>query len=141
VPQNEFPWTGSEAPTWDDILGKPAFIAAGEDAATARAAVGAGTSNLALGTTSTTALAGDTAIPAASSTTPAATAAVGVIGVGTTFARADHVHPLNAATTVVIGGVKQAAAQADSVAVDVAAMVVDFNALLAKLRTAGVLAP
>lgn len=33
----------------------------------------------------------------------------------------------------------QGAAQADSVAADTAAMVVDFNALLAKLRTAGII--
>lgn len=36
---------------------------------------------------------------------------------------------------------KQAAAQADSVAGSVGALVTDFNALLAKLRAAGVLAP
>lgn len=35
----------------------------------------------------------------------------------------------------------QAAAQVDTVAADLAAMKVDFNALLAKLRTAGVLLP
>lgn len=34
----------------------------------------------------------------------------------------------------------QAAAQADTVAADLAALKVDFNALLAKLRTAGVIA-
>ncbi len=34
-----------------------------------------------------------------------------------------------------------AAAQADTTAVDLAALKVDFNALLAKLRTAGVLLP
>lgn len=37
-------------------------------------------------------------------------------------------------------GVRKAAAQADSVAADVATLVTDFNALLAKLRTAGVIA-
>lgn len=35
----------------------------------------------------------------------------------------------------------RAAAQADSVAVTLAALVVDFNSLLAKLRAAGVIAP
>lgn len=64
-----------------------------EDAPTARTAIGAGTSNLALGTTASTALAGNTAIPAASSTLPAALGTA-AIGVGTTFARADHVHTL-----------------------------------------------
>lgn len=56
------------APTWANISGKPAVVAAGADAAEARTAIGAGTSNLALGTTSTTALKGDTVIP----TVPAA---------------------------------------------------------------------
>jgi hypothetical protein len=36
--------------------------------------------------------------------------------------------------------VKKAAAQADTTAADLAALKVDFNALLAKLRTAGVIA-
>lgn len=44
------------------------------------------------------------------------------------------------ATTSVRGGVLQAAAQVDSVATDVAGLVTDFNALLAKLRAAGILA-
>ena len=52
---------------WDAISGitaianKPAVIAAGVDAAAARAAIGAGTSSLTLGTTAGTALAGNTA--------------------------------------------------------------------------------
>ncbi|WP_210328389.1 head fiber protein [Mesorhizobium caraganae] len=45
------------------------------------------------------------------------------------------------ATTGARGVVLQAAAQANSAAADIATMVTDFNALLAKLRTAGVLAP
>lgn len=48
---------------------------------------------------------------------------------------------LVAATTSTAGIVKQAAAQADSTATTVAGLVTDFNALLAKLRTAGLLAP
>jgi hypothetical protein len=39
------------------------------------------------------------------------------------------------------GTVKTQAAQANSVAADTAAMVVDFNALLVKLRAAGVITP
>lgn len=39
-----------------------------------------------------------------------------------------------------IGGVKAAAAQADSTAADLPGLVADFNALLAKLRAAGTLA-
>lgn len=45
------------------------------------------------------------------------------------------------ASTTVAGSVKQAAAQADSVAADNTALRADFNALLAKLRTAGIMAP
>ena len=44
------------------------------------------------------------------------------------------------ATTTTAGIVKKAAAVADSVAADVPALVTDFNALLAALRTAGILA-
>lgn len=47
------------SPSWSDVTGKPAVIAAGADQASARAAIGAGTSNLTIGTTSTTAKAGD----------------------------------------------------------------------------------
>lgn len=46
--------------------------------------------------------------------------------------------PVNATTTVA-GLVKKMPAQADSTAVDVAALNVQFNLLLAKLRTAGIL--
>ena len=47
------------APTWDTLTGKPAVIAAGTSATAARDAIGAGTSNLQLGTGPTTAKAGD----------------------------------------------------------------------------------
>lgn len=43
------------------------------------------------------------------------------------------------ATTSVLGGVKQSANQADSVATTVELLVTDFNALLAKLKTAGIM--
>ena len=43
------------------------------------------------------------------------------------------------ATTTQEGGVKEAAAQSDSTATTVADLRADFNALLAKLRTSGVL--
>lgn len=46
-------------PDWTDITNKPTVIAAGTDATAARAAIGAGTSNLTLGTTGSTAKAGD----------------------------------------------------------------------------------
>jgi hypothetical protein len=48
--------------------------------------------------------------------------------------------PNASATASVAGLVKQAAAQADSAATTVAGLVSDFNSLLAKLRTAGIMA-
>lgn len=45
-----------------------------------------------------------------------------------------------AATTSVVGGVKMAATQANTVATDVAGLVTDFNALLSKLKAAGIMA-
>ncbi|MDU5684183.1 MAG: head fiber protein [Kluyvera cryocrescens] len=48
-------------------------------------------------------------------------------------------YTLPAATTSALGGVKKMAAQADSTATDVAGLVTDFNALLAKARTAGLM--
>jgi hypothetical protein len=48
-------------------------------------------------------------------------------------------YTLPVATTAKIGGVKMSASQADSVATDATGLVTNFNALLAKLRTAGIL--
>lgn len=59
------------------------------------------------------------------------------IGTTATTAMAGNRTP----TTTIRGGVLQQPAQADSTATTVAGLVTDFNALLAKLRTAGVLAP
>lgn len=87
---------------WADITGKPAVIAAGADQAAARTAIGAGTSNLEIGTTATTAMAGN-----------------------------------RAPTTTIRGGVLQQAAIADLTADPTQA---DINAILAALRSAGVLA-
>lgn len=44
-----------------------------------------------------------------------------------------------AATTTTAGIVKKMASQADSTATDVAGLLADFNALLAKARTAGLM--
>ena len=49
-------------------------------------------------------------------------------------------YTLPAATTSALGGVKKAATQADSTATDAEGLVADFNALLAKLKTAGIMA-
>lgn len=71
------------------------------------------------------------------------TKVISVGGVPTTVANMDDVggesYTLPAATTSVLGGVKKAATQADSVATDVAGLVTDFNALLAKLKAAGMM--
>lgn len=48
-----------DAPTWTTISGKPVVVAEGATQAAARAAIGAGTSSLTIGTTSGTAKAGD----------------------------------------------------------------------------------
>lgn len=113
--------TGGAVATWDTLDGKPAVIAAGADQAAARTAIGAGTSSLALGTTASTALAGNTPLLQ--------------IGTTGTTAMAGNRVP----TTTIRGGVLQQAVQADSTATDVEGLVTDFNALLAKLRAAGVL--
>lgn len=111
------------------------------DGPTVRALIGAGTSNLAIGTTGTTALAGNTAIPVASSTTPAALAPAAAIGVGTTWARADHAHAIPGVSVgSTRGTVLIQATQAASVATTVPELVTDFNALLTKLKAAGVIA-
>ena len=51
----------------------------------------------------------------------------------------DGVVALPDASATVAGGVLQATNQADSVATDVEGLVADFNALLAKLKTAGIM--
>lgn len=50
---------GNWVPSWDDVTGKPVVIAAGTTQAAARQAIGAGTSNLTLGTAAGTAAAGN----------------------------------------------------------------------------------
>lgn len=64
-------------------------------------------------------------------------------GVPTTVANMDDVdgeaYTLPAATTAAIGGVKKMSNQADTAASDVAGLVTDFNALLAKLKAAGMM--
>jgi hypothetical protein len=113
-PTNKIPLDGgggSSTVTSNDItdataVGKQVLTAA--STAAARTAIGAGTSNLAIGTTSTSAKAGDYAPPLA--------------------------------TTAAAGTVKMAATQANSTATDVAGLVTDLNALLAKLKAAGIMA-
>ncbi len=78
-----------------------------------------------IGTTAGTALAGNTHILTIGTT-------------ATTAAAGNHTHA--AATTSALGFVKMAATQANSTATDVAGVVADFNALLAKIKAAGLMA-
>lgn len=64
-----------------------------------------------------------------------------VIGGKLTVAEGGAIDGMPAATTTKIGGVKQAAAVADSSATSVADLKSAYNGLLAALRTAGILAP
>lgn len=109
--------SGGTSVTSDQItdataVGKSLLKAA--DAAAARTAIGAGTSNLALGTTASTAAAGNHTHTIAN-----------VTGLQTA---------LDAKLTA-----SKAATQANSTATDVTGLVADFNALLAKLKTAGIM--
>lgn len=63
--------SGGGGVSWGDITDKPAVIASGADAASARTAIGAGTSSLVIGTTATTAKAGN-AVQTATQTTATA---------------------------------------------------------------------
>jgi hypothetical protein len=140
---------GSSSVTSDEItdatdVGKAVITAA--DASTARSAIGAGTgnSNLTLGTTGTTALAGNgTAVAATKIATARSIALTGPVTGSVNFDGSANVSiptTLIAASTSTVGGVKQASDQANSTAPDVATLVTDFNALLAKLKTAGIMA-
>jgi len=151
---------------WDDVTGKPAtfpptvgttattakagdyqpaaaditdasavgrLVLTAADAAGARTAIGAGTSSLALGTTSTTAAAGNHTHPGLAADQAAGTASIRTLGTGAQQAAAgNHTH-----TGLMAGS---APTVADSTATDVAGLVADYNALLAALRTRGVLA-
>lgn len=102
------------------------------NAAAARTAIGAGTSSLALGTTSTTAAAGDHTHPGLTADQAAGTASVRTLGTGAQQAAAgNHTH----------AGLMTGSATAvnNSTATDVAGLVADYNSLLAALRSRGVI--
>ena len=97
---------------WDDITGKPAVIAAGANAAAARTAIGAGTSSLVIGTTASTAMAGDK------------------------FAQGSAVSNVGSQT---VSG-EDAAAVATSATTAVNAVATKLNDLLTQLRASGIIA-
>jgi hypothetical protein len=79
-------------PDWNTITNKPAVIAAGADQASARTAIGAGTSNLVIGTSNTTAKAGDYA-PTKSD-----------VGLGNVDNTSDANKPISTATQTALSG-------------------------------------
>lgn len=82
-----------EIVTWSTISGKPAVVAEGADQAAARTKIGAGTSNLALGTTASTAAAGNHTHAQLTADQAAATASIRTLGTGAQQAAAgDHTH-------------------------------------------------
>lgn len=95
---------------WEDIQNKPAVLAGGDTQEEARDAIGAGTSNLEIGDTASTAKRGDW--------TPSS-------------------EDLPDATTEAKGAVKMGAAVPD--AADEEEVVSTINALLASLRSAGII--
>ena len=97
---------------WEDVTDKPAVIAAGANQAAARTAIGAGTSSLVIGTTSSTAMAGDKFVQGASVT--------------------------NVGTQTVAGADAEAVATSATTAVNNVAS--KLNALLAQLRAAKIIA-
>ncbi|HGH4724574.1 TPA: head fiber protein [Enterobacter hormaechei] len=68
---------------------------------------------------------------------PRSLKSVNMLKIGTTSATAMAGN--KAPTTTQRGGVLKQSAQADSTATDVAGLLADFNALLAKLRSAGII--
>lgn len=128
---------GSASVAWLDITGKPVAIAAGATQAEARAAIGAGTSNLALGNAANQAAAGNHTHGAATASTAGFMTAAMVAKLNGIAESANN-YTLPAAGAS-IGGVKKSAAVADSTATDVAGIVADLNAVLAALRAAGIM--
>lgn len=148
---------------WDQIQGKPAVIASGSNTAEARASIGAGTSNLEIGSTSGTAKAGNWTPPVATATTygtvKLSTDAIQSVAPNAATATAnrsymvqntadgqmvvnvpwsDTKYTLPAATTSANGGVKQAATIEN--ATDETDIVERFNDLLLALKSAGIMA-
>ncbi|MES9587814.1 hypothetical protein ABWK57_02770 [Streptomyces sp. NPDC094045] len=133
---------GGGAVDWAAITGKPSTFTptigttattavAGNDARLAAGAAGTATVR-ALGTTATTAAAGDHTHPGLTADAAAGTASIRTLGTtATTAAAGNHSH-----TGLLTG---TAAAVNNSAATDAAGLVTDFNALLAALRARGII--
>lgn len=97
---------------WEEVTGKPAVIASGESQEAARTAIGAGTSSLVIGTTSSTAMAGDKFVQGTA-----------VTDVGTQTITGEEVAAVAASAQTAVNNVAS-----------------QLNALLAQLRAAKIIA-
>lgn len=117
---------GTTSVAWSNVTGKPATFPP------------------TIGTTASTALAGNGTAAAATKLATARTISLtGSVTGSASFDGSANVSiaaTAAAATASTAGAVKQAATQANSTATDVAGLVTDFNALLAKLKAAGIMA-
>lgn len=125
---------------WEDIQNKPAVLAGGDTQEEARDAIGAGTSNLEIGDTASTAKRGDW-VPSYADITNKPATFPPTIGTTSSTAKAGDWVPssedLPDATTEAKGAVKMGAAVPD--AADEGEVVSTINALLASLRSAGII--
>lgn len=112
---------------WGAIPDQPAVVAAGATQAAARTAIGAGTSNLAVGTTATTAAAGNHTHGAATATTAGFMSAADKAKLDALPSGGGAINP-TAAPVITIGD-----------PVDDENVQASFDALIAALKTAGVL--
>lgn len=106
-----------EAVTWATLSGKPATFPP------------------TIGSTATTAMAGNTSIPTASSTAPAALATTAAVGTGTTWARADHVHARPTGAQVLATGYTIGTAGAVAAADSINAAIGKLEARIVALET------
>lgn len=126
---------GGDPATWDTLVGKPAVIAAGADAAAARTAIGAGTSNLVIGTSASQAKAGNY-------TPPNVTTSANGLMLSADKTKLDGIEAGANKYTLpdagaAIGGVKRGAAVADAAE---GTELETINFLLASLRASGAIA-
>lgn len=98
--------SGNGGINWQTLEGKPAVIAEGSTAQEARESIGAGTSSLVIGTTSTTAKAGDYAPTWAEVTGKPATFAP-TIGTTSTTAKVGNYTPSSAEIVTAIEGMNE----------------------------------